>query len=194
MKDKLLDKIREEADQNIDEYMKAKRLAFVLGEDTSRFEKPDEQIIMAVYRKHISEIEPEDTAKIYYYDGTYKYVLEEVGYSPAPDGNGVFVGAPVGEALYIMKEVPRDDPEAEERCYSNVEGIDTYMLSLEDADEFEKTHTVIYDDAARDYHRFNSWDAETNVTYDFVTTAYLEGQKLARRLILEKYNTKRPYK
>ena len=83
---------------------------------------------MSIYRKHIDEIEEEDTNKIYYYDGTYKYVFKYYKL--------------LGPTTEL---VARDDSKADFRRYSNIEGVYTYNLCLKDADEFERTHTVLYD-------------------------------------------------
>lgn len=135
-------------------------------------EKTEEDIIKSIYQKHIGEIEEEDTNEIYYYDGTYKYVydswIESYGLGP------------------IEELVDRDDPEANFRRYSNIEGIYSYTFGLKEADEFEKTHTVIYTAEA---------DKEDGslyrITDDFVITAVKESQEKAKSLVLKKYNTNR---
>ena len=69
--------------------------------------------------------------------------------------------------------VARDDPEADFRRYLNIEGVYTYNLCLEDADEFERTHTVIYNEEA-DIEDSSHYQ----ITDDFVITAFTRGSGL----------------
>ena len=135
-------------------------------------EKVKNRIMAAIYARHIGEIDEEDTNQIYYYDGTYKYVydssLEEYGLGP------------------VEERVDRDNLEADFRRYSNVEGIYSYRIGLEEADEFEKTHTVIYSERA-DMEAGSLWE----ISDDFVITAIKDGQEQAKSFILKKYNTGR---
>ena len=129
-------------------------------------------IMLSIYARHIGEIDEEDTNEIYYYDGTYKYVydswLEAYGLGP------------------VEERVARDDPSANFRRYSNVEGIYSHTAGIKVADEFERTHTIIYLPEA---------DIEDNslyrISHDFVIFAIKEGQEKARKLLLNKYNTNR---
>ena len=189
MTEDFLKKIREEAQKEIaelDKYNAYARLRNELAkqEEVNKKlglpyknglwmpEKTEDGIIMSIYNKHLGEIEEEDTNEIYYYDGTYKYVysswLESYGLKP------------------MEKLVSRDDSTADFRRYQNIEGVYAYTFSLEEADEFEKNHIVIYTPEA---------DMEDSslykITDDFVTTAVRENQEKAKRLILTKYNTTR---
>ena len=155
-----------------EEEEKKKKLGLPYRNDLWMPEKTEDSIIVSTYRKHIGEIEEEDTNRIYYYDGTYKYVYDSwlESYELGP----------------IEERVARDDPEADFRRYSNIEGIYSYTFGLKEAEEFEKTHTVLYIPEA---------DVEDNslyrITDEFVTTAVRENQEKAKRLILTKYNTTR---
>lgn len=129
--------------------------------------KTEDGIIMSMYRKHLDEIEEEDTNKIYYYEGTYKYVFEYYRL--------------LGPTTEL---VARDDPKADFRRYSNIEGVYIYNLCLKDADEFERTHTVLYDEKNTKLGGGQYW-----ITEDFVTTAVRENQEKAKNLVLKKYKT-----
>ena len=82
--------------------------------------------------------------------------------------------------------VDRDDSEADFRRYSNIEGVYSYDFCLEDADEFERTHTVLYDEETITKGMQPYWFTE-----DFVLTAVKENQKVAVNHILKKYLKKR---
>lgn len=128
--------------------------------------KNENEIIMSIYHNHVGEIEEDDTKGIYYYDGTYKYVYDSwlESYKLGP-----------------MEElVARDDPEADFRRYGNIEGVYSYCFSLEEAEEFEKTHTVLYDSNNEGVIPY--W-----ITEDFITTAVRENQEKAVSLVLKKY-------
>lgn len=149
-----------------------KELGLLYRNDLWMPEKTEDGIIMSIYQKHIGEIEEKDTRGIYYYDGTYKYVydswLESYGLGP-------------------MEElVPRDDHNAHFRRYTNIEGVYSYTFSLEDADEFERTHTVLYDEETTMKDMKPYW-----FTTDFVITAVKENQTIAVNHILKKYLKKR---
>ncbi len=130
--------------------------------------KTEDDIILNTYRKHIGEIEEKDTNGIYYYDGTYKYVyvnyFDEDGYN------------------LVEELVARDDPEAAVRRYVNIEGVYSYEFNLADADEFERTHTIIYNEEAvmRKVDQYY-------ITEDFITTAVKENEEKALELVLKKY-------
>ncbi len=161
----------------------------IFGLDDGYFlEKTEEQIIMEIYKKHISEINEEDTNDIYYYVGTFVDVLDEGGYYQQLGKDGYLASYTDDVINYVPKEVLRDDPKAEYRIYANVEGIYEYRLNLEDADEFERTHTIIYDEKANNYQSSAYWRM-CNVTEDFIITSFKENQTKARSLILRKYNT-----
>ncbi len=157
--------------------------------DGSLLEKNKDQIIIETYKKHIGEINEEDTNKIYYYVGTFKDILEEIRDYDSSKIDEYYISY-IGDDDYISKLVSRDDPEAEYRVYANIEGLYSYRLNLDDADEFEKTHIVIYDEKANKYQS-SSWWRMCNITEDFVITSFKEGQKKAKSLILKKYNTNR---
>ena len=185
MTEELLTKIKQEAKKEIgllkeyNEYARLrnqlaeqeeikKELGLLYRNDLWMPEKTEDGIIMSIYQEHIGEIEEEDTNGIYYYDGTYKYIRDKwfkyYGFEP-------------------MEElVARDDPEADFRRYLNIEGVYTYNLCLEDADEFERTHTVIYNEEA-DIEDSSHYQ----ITDDFVITAVKENQEKAKSLILTKY-------
>ena len=155
-----------------EEEKKKKKLGLPYRSDLWMPEKTEDSIIVSTYKKHIGEIDEEDTNGIYYYDGTYKYVFDSVlkAYGLGP----------------TEEKVARDDPEADFRRYSNVEGIYSYTFGLKEADEFEKTHTVLYVPEADEND-----SSLYRITNDFVTTAVREGQEKAMRLLLTKYNTTR---
>ena len=172
MTEDFLKVLREESQKEISRlkiYNEYARLRNRLAEEE---EKKEDSIIVSTYKKHIGEIDEEDTNGIYYYDGTYKYVFDSClkAYGLGP----------------IEEKVDRDDPEADFRRYSNVEGIYSYTFGLKEADAFEKTHTVLYIPEADEKD-----SSLYRITNDFVTTAVRENQENAMRLILTKYNTTR---
>ena len=205
MKEAFLNILREEITKELNglsEYNEMARLSQqrvkespirIFGLDDGFFlEKTEEQIIMEIYKKHISEINEEDTNDIYYYVGTFVDVLDEGGYYPQLGKDGYLASYTDDVINYVPKEVLRDDPKAEYRIYANVEGIYSYRLNLEDADEFERTHTIIYDEEANNYQSSAYWRM-CNVTEDFIITSFKENQTKARSLILRKYNTNKEY-
>ena len=136
-------------------------------------DKSVNDIIMNIYNKHINDIKEEDTNGIYYYAGTYMYVysswLESLGLKPS-------------ENL-----VPKNSPQAEFRKYQNIEGLFEYNLNLEEAAEFEKNHTIIFDNDSSHNHIRPFW-----ITESFVIKAVKENQETAVKHILKKYkNNKR---
>ena len=185
MTEELLTKIKQEAKKEIgllkeyNEYARLrnqlaeqevikKELGLLYRNDLWMPEKTEDGIIMSIYQKHIGEIEENDTNEIYYYDGTYKYIY------------GNLFKYDVVEPLEEL--VDRNDPEANFRRYSNIEGVYSYTFSLEDADEFERTHTVIYNEEA-DIEDSSHYQ----ITDDFVITAVKENQEKEKSLILTKY-------
>ena len=189
MTEELLTKIKQEAKKEIGllkEYNEYARLRNQLAEqevikkglgllyrnDLWMPEKTEDGIIMSIYQKHIGEIEENDTNEIYYYDGTYKYIYDNL------------FKYDVVEPLEEL--VDRNDPEANFRRYSNIEGVYSYDFCLEDADEFERTHTVLYDEETITKGMQPYWFTE-----DFVLTAVKENQKVAVNHILKKYLKKR---
>ena len=202
MKEEFLIKLRKETEielARLKEYNERARLSqqrakerptrkFEL-DDGSLLEKTEEQIIMEIYKKHLSEIKEEDTNNIYYYVGTFVDVLDEGGYQPQSKKDEYFCSHTTDIISFVSKEVSRDDPKAEYRIYANVEGLYSYQLNLDEADEFERTHTVIYDELASAYQS-TAWWRMCNVTEDFVIASIKDSQQKARSLILRKYNTK----
>ena len=72
--------------------------------------------------------------------------------------------------------VDYNDPRATDRRYYNLEGIWCETVSIEESDEFEKTHTVIFVD---DFYDLQN---------EFIMTAVKESQEQAVSKILKKYN------
>lgn len=186
MTEELLTKIKKETEKEIGllkEYNEYARLRNQLAEqETIKKElglphnsdlllmplKNENEIIMSIYHNHVGEIEEEDTKGFYYYDGTYKYVYDSwlESYKLGP-----------------MEElVPRNDTNAHFRRYDNIEGVYSYCFSLEEAEEFERTHTVLYDSNNEGVIPY--W-----ITEDFITTAVRENQEKAVSLVLKKYKT-----
>ena len=191
MKEEFLNRLRIEAKkelEELEEYNERARLSQqrakensirnfgLIGcglDDGSFLEKTEKQIIMEKYKKHIGEIKEEDTNKIYYYVGTFKDVLDKDEYDDMTN--------------YIPIEVSSDDPDAEYRVYANVEGLYSYRINLDDVGEFERTHTIIYDEKANNYQS-SAWWRMCNVIEDFVMVSFKENQENACSLVLRKYN------
>ena len=77
-----------------------------------------------------------------------------------------------GNPLEIEVEI--DDPRATHRYYWNLEGIYSISVNIEDCEEFEKTHTVLYVD--------NFYELQK----EFVITAIKESQERAVNKVLKK--------
>lgn len=179
MKEDLLARIKEEATKEIstiDEYNNyAKRrnelaeieeVKKLLGLPYNRNmylpEKTEKGIILSTYKKYLSYIEEKDTNGIYIYIGTFM---------PSGISEEEFE-----EEFPLDSEVDMNDPRATHRIYWNLEGIWSKSINIEDCEEFERNHTVIYVD---NFH---------NIESEFITTAVKEGQEQAVTKILKKYN------
>ena len=182
MTEELLKKIRDEAQKEIDEMDKYNEYAdrrneiAVLEEIKKMFglpynrdmylpRKTERGIILSTYKKYAVYINKEDTNGIYVYIGSYRpsdFTIEEIE-----------DGAPF-EIL-----VDYNDPRATDRRYYNLEGIWCESVSVEESDEFEKTHTVIFVD---DFDNLQS---------EFIMTAVKESQKQAVSKVLKKYSRNR---
>jgi len=177
MTEELLKKIRDEANKEIstlDEYNKyadlrnkkaieeeiKRQLGLPYNPNMHLPRKTEIGIIMDTYQKHISEIEEEDTNHIYVYIATYKpnhVSIEEFE-----------EGAP------LNIEVNYDDPEATHRSYWDLEGIWSQSIPIEECQEFEKTHTVLFVD---DYYQLQQ---------EFITIAIKENQQKAINKVLKR--------
>lgn len=179
MKEDLLARIKEEATKEIstmDEYNNyAKRrnelaeyeeikksLGLPYNRDMYLPEKTETKIILETYKKYLSHIEEKDTNGIYIYIGTFM---------PSGMSEEEFE-----EGFPLDTQVDINDPRATHRIYWNLEGIWSKSINIEDCEEFEKTHTVLYVD--------NFYNVES----EFITTAVKEGQEQAVTKILKKYN------
>ena len=162
-----MDKYNEYADRrnelaNIEEIKKYLGLPYTRNMELPR--KSEKGIIMATYDRYVAYIDEKDTNEIYVYIGTYRpsdFTCEEIE-----------DGAP------FEIEVDRNDPTATSRRYSKLEGVWGYSFNIEDSEEFERTHTVIFVD---DFYQLQS---------EFIMTAVKESQEKAVSKVLKKYNNK----
>ena len=70
----------------------------------------------------------------------------------------------------------RNDLRATDRRYQNLEGVWGHSFSIEDSNEFERTHTIIFD---TDFYELQN---------EFIMTAVNENQENAVSKVLKKYN------
>ena len=127
-------------------------------------EKTEKGIILSTYKKYLSYIKEKDTNGIYIYIGTFM-----------PTG---ITEEEFEEGYPLDSQVDINDPRATHRIYWNLEGIWSKSINIEDCEEFERTHTVLYGD---NFH---------NIEAEFIITAVKESQDKAVSKILKKYNKK----
>jgi len=178
MTEEILTKIKEEATKEIStlgEYNKyAKRrnelaeieeikksLGLPYNRDMYLPPKTEKSIILSTYKKYLSHIEEKDTNGIYIYIGTFM---------PSGVSEEEFE-----EGFPLDTQVDMNDPRATHRIYWNLEGIWSKSINIEDCEEFEKSHIVLYVD--------NFY----NVENEFIITAVKESQEQAISKILKKY-------
>ena len=177
MKEDILEKIRKERDSIIKsiqednerkrrlkellnkslikEFMKLSELTF--DEDLSMSVINKNKIVSQIIEEYKEfEFDPEDTNQIYLCTGKdWHFILMD----------GIYVLDIIGEPESI-------------KCgwYCNVESsIDNYLIPIEECDEFEKYHTVIFH---HDYDKIQS---------EFITRAVNDSQENAIKMILKKY-------
>ena len=121
-------------------------------------EKTEESIILSTYKKYIGEIDEKDTNGIYVYICTKKYT----NYTSEQIDNG----------YPIAVETSINDPEADYKCYYNLEGCLSYKVNIDDCEEFERKNIVIYGDFYK-------------LEQDFIITAVKEGQERAIKKIIK---------
>ena len=121
--------------------------------------KTETGIIMNIYQKHLSKIKENETNGIYVYIATYKP-------NNAPDYE-IDDGAP------FDIETDYNDKDATHRSYWNIEGIWSVQLPINECQEFEKTHTVLFAD---DFYQ---------IQQEFITTAVKENQEKAVAKVLK---------
>ena len=163
-----MDKYNEYADRrneiaNLEEIKKMLGLPYTRDMYLPR--KTERGIILSIYNKYAVYINKEDTNGIYVYTGSYRpsdFTIEEIE-----------DGAPF-EVL-----VDYNDLRATDRRYYNLEGIWCESVSVEDSDEFEKNHTVIFVD---DFDDLQS---------EFIMNAVKESQEQAVNKVLKKYSRKK---
>lgn len=143
-----------------EEFKRSIGLPFKPGLEMPEYTEND--VIMKAYEKYIPDIKDEDTNDIYVYVGTFKYLQ--------PTFEQIEAGYP------LQEEVDRDDQTADFRCYAKIEGRFSYNINIDEADEFERTHTVLFAD--------NVYEVEK----EFITTAVKTDQEKAASLVLSKYN------
>lgn len=120
--------------------------------------KSDDEMILDAYNKCSHRLD--DDNEIFVYIGTYKYAV-----------NVNFKGT-------IDKSVDRNDPEADYRLYINLENfMRTKEISIEEADEFEKTHKIVYSKGRHEYKQIQNQYIIDSVRY---------GQEKAIQKILKK--------
>lgn len=179
MTEQLLQKIREESKVEIaglaehNEYAKL-RNELAIGEEAKRLlglsyarnmelpEKSETGIIMSIYKKYLCYIHEVDTNGIYVYIGTY--MPSELAHEETEDDDSFEI------------EVDIYDPRATHRRYWNLEGVWAKSIAIQDCEQFERTHTVIYVD---------DFD---NLQKEFIVTAVKESQEKAVRKVRKKYN------
>ncbi len=91
-------------------------------------EKTRYDVIFETYKKYIKSILPEETNQIFVYLGTYK-----------PNNS-------TDEFDSFDIETEPKYPNASYRRYADLEGLWEEQVPIEKCEEFEKSHTVIYDD------------------------------------------------
>lgn len=99
-----------------------------LHDSTFLPEKTRYNVIFEAYKKHIKSILPEETNQIFVYLGTYK-----------PNNS-------TDEFDSFDIETELNDSNASYRRYADLEGLWVEQVPIEKCEEFEKSHTVIYDD------------------------------------------------
>ena len=161
----MMDKYNEYADRrnelaNIEEIKKMLGLPYTRNMELPR--KNEKGIIMSVYDKYACYINQEDTNGIFVYMGSYMpsdYSADEID-----DGYPFEI------------EVDRNDSRATTRRYYNLEGVWGYSFNIEDSEEFERTHTIIFVD---DFYKLQA---------EFIIDAVKENQDVAVSRVLKKYN------
>lgn len=124
--------------------------------------KTEEEIILSIYKKYANRINLEDTNGIYVYVGTYR---------PSD-----FTDEEIMEWAPIEVLTDYNDPRATNRRYYNLEGIWCEEIRIDECDEFERNHTVLYVD---------DFD---NLQNEFIVTAVNKSQEHAVNKVLKKYN------
>ena len=179
MKEELLKRIRDEAQEEINglskyneyadkrnEIAQFEEIKRILGLPYTRNmefpRKTEKSIIMSTYDKHVACIEENETNGIYVYVGSY--MPSNYSYEEIEDG------AP------FEIEVDYNDPRAMDRRYFNLEGVWGKTINISDCEEFERTHTVIFVD---DFYELQT---------EFIMTAVKENQEEAVKKVLKKYN------
>ena len=174
MREDLLERIRQEA---YEEYLELKnynrkvfRLNQLLSSDEMKEyfeltqEKPKklkyveiniEEIIYSLFEKYSEDIKSDETNDIYVYRGTYRYV-KPFDYNQ----NSI---------------VPRNSLDAEYSIYSNLEKYDLKYVSIENREEFEKNHNIVFG------------ESYFNVRREFALMSVNESQEKAVNHILKKY-------
>ena len=163
-----MDKYNEYADRrnelaDLEEIKKMFGLPYTRDMELPR--KTEKGIILSTYDKYAVNINEEDTNGIYVYIGSYR--PSDFTYEEIEDG------AP----FEVLTDY--DDPRATDSRYYNLEGIWCKTIKIDECDEFERTHTVIFVD---DFYELQN---------EFIMTAVKESQEQAVSKILKKYNGKR---
>lgn len=117
--------LNEKVEENNKKYLSR---GLPLHDSTFIPEKTTYDIIFETYKKHIKSILPEETNQIFVYLGTYK-----------PNNSK-------DEFDSFDIETELNDPNASYRRYADLEGLWEEQVPIEKCEEFEKSHTVIYDD------------------------------------------------
>lgn len=163
-----MDKYNEYADRrnelaNLEEINKMLGLPYTRDMYLPR--KTEKGIILSIYKKYAPLINEKDTNGIYVYAGTYR---------PSD-----FTDEEIEEWAPLEVLTDYNDPRATNRRYYNLEGIWSEEIRIDECNEFERTHTVIYVD---DFDDLQS---------EFIMTAVKENQEKAVCRILKKYSGKR---
>lgn len=131
--------------------------------------KSEADVIMSAYKKHRLEINSTDTNDIYVYAGSYM-LSNSPDYLTCED---IENGAP------YEVEVDINDPRVMYRRYWNLEGIWARTIAIDECEEFEKTHKVLY------------VDNFTALQQEFMTTAVKNSQEEAVSRVLKKYSRRK---
>lgn len=145
-----------EQDEKVKEYIEI--LQLMKDYNKSTLDKSNRELITDLFNKNVNK--SKSTNDIYVYIGTYEYAT------------GINIKGTIDKA------VDRDDPNADYRLYINLEKfLDTKQIAISEADEFEKTNTVIYAENRNEYRELQ---------YEFIKYSIELGQEKAIQKIIKK--------
>lgn len=182
MREEILKAIRDEANKeitNLEGYNAYVRFRneLAVSEETTQLlglpytrnmkllEKKESDVIMSAYKKYFHYIGADETNGIYVYVGSYM---------PNESFDDLSSEDSENEASFEV-EVDINDPRVTHRRYWNLEGIWAKTIAVDECEEFERTHTVIYADNF------------SNLQREFIMTAVKESQEEAVSRVLKRY-------